>query len=565
MRRSSVLLATLAGISLSCGPPPEPAHPAPPAARLEKSGGTERFGNSFLRSRQGVLEARFAGRPYERGYARGRLAYAEIAEGEKELQFVLHELVPGDLRRWFFKELLAASLRQSLDDIPAAHLEEISGLADAEQPDPVPGSWSPWERQLSLHALHDFSQRFIDTVPLSGACTGFAAGADSSTDGHVYLARNFDFEAGECFDRDKIVAAVVPERGNRYLTVTFGGFTGVVTGFNERGLGLSLQALSGGPTQSAGEPASLLAADILQYDSTVEQAIARIRSARVLVSDIYLLADASGTLAAVEKTPKRTGVRRGVGLLGATNSPETAEISAEMGTPPRTSTSLYREKRLRELLSRVRGDLDPAAAAAILRDRRGVQGVELGPGNRNAIDAFIACHSAVLDLTARRAYVAAFPHALGNYVCFDLALLSQAAPEDRGFEDLNRLALPEDPYLVSGGYAAYKKARASNLKARQNAIGKHYGEALRQSSEALELAPDFVEALAGRAAVEMRLREFGAAETDFARALALFPGPPDFAAEIERFRLRAEAGRPPDEAFRFPLSLEDLIEENRGR
>src|SRR5215472_7611729 len=128
MRWSSVLLSALAGISLQCGPPPEPAHPAPPAEHLEKDGGIQRFGNSFLRRRQGVLEGRFAGTPYERGYARGRLAYAEIAEGEKELQFLLRQLVPGDLRRWFFKELLAASLRQSLEDIPAAHLEEISGL-----------------------------------------------------------------------------------------------------------------------------------------------------------------------------------------------------------------------------------------------------------------------------------------------------------------------------------------------------------------------------------------------------------------------------------------------------
>ena len=54
--------------------------------------------------------------------------------------------------------------------------------------------------------------------------------------------------------------------------------------------------------------------------------------------------------------------------------------------------------------------------------------VLLGPGNRNAIDALIACHSAVFDLTARNAYVAAAPHTLGRYVCFDLDLLASAGP-----------------------------------------------------------------------------------------------------------------------------------------
>jgi len=232
----------------ACAPRPPRAATTRPADALVEKDGVRWYGGSFMRARDGIFEARFAGAPYERGYAHGRLAYSQIAAGEKDLDLLMHTLVPSSLRRWFMRELLAFSIGRSDRYIGDAHREEIRGLADAEVPDPLPGRWPPYARQLMLHALHDFSQRFIDTIPLSGACSGFAADGSATADGHVLLARNFDFEAGARFDREKIVAAVVPDDGWRYLTVNFGGMTGVVSGVNEKGLAVSLQSLSGGPT-----------------------------------------------------------------------------------------------------------------------------------------------------------------------------------------------------------------------------------------------------------------------------------------------------------------------------
>lgn len=565
MRRLCLLLILA---SAGCAPPREPARgPRPPfALRTAQEGGAATFGSSFLRRRQGVYEARFQGAPYERGYARGRLAYDQIVAGEKDLDFLLRKMVPSPLKRWGLRQLLASSMRRSERFISAEHLEEIAGLADAEVPDPLPRGWKPFARQLSLHALHDFSQRFIDTVPLSGACSGFAASGRASVDGHVYLARNFDFEAGSRFDREKIVAAIVPQKGYPYLSVTFGGLTGVVSGVNARGLALSLQALSGGPTRSVGEPASLLAADILQHDASVEEAITRLRSATVLVSDIYLLADAAGHLAAVEKTPEVTGVREADAILAATNIPRTPEVKAVLGPPPAISSSLYRQQRLEELLAQAGGGLSATAAVRILRDRRGIGGKELGPGNRNAIDAFIACHSVVFDVTARRAYVAAAPHTLGPYVAFDLDLLALRSPSDPQFAGLEKEAVPEDPFLTSGRYADYRRARGLVRSARRALRRGRNEEAARdQASRALALAPGFVEALACRAEAEMRLGRFEEAASDLEEARRRDPGPPDFAALLERLDSRAASRQPPSRLLSFPLSLEDLIEENRPR
>jgi hypothetical protein len=542
----------------ACAPkPPRSAAPFPEAAVVERDG-VRWLGDSFIRTRDGILEARFVGTPYERGYAHGRLAYAQIAGGERDLDLLMRAMVPSSLRRWTLRELLALSIDRSEQSIGDEHLQQIRGVADAEVPDPLPGGWSPYARQLMLHALHDFSQRYVDTIPLSGACSGFAADGSATADGHVYLARNFDFEAGARFDREKIVAAIVPEKGWRFLTVNFGGLTGVVSGFNEKGLGLSLQSLSGGPTASAGEPSILVAADALQNDETVEQAIARIRAARVFVSDIYLLADASGALAVVEKTPRKTGVRRSRRVISATNIAMTPEVASLTGPPPASSSSPARQERLDELLAPGRPPLDAASAVAILRDRRGKGSEPLGPGNRNAIDALIACHSVVFDLTARRAYVAAAPHTLGRYVCFDLDLLASAGPGDPRYAALESAGIPADPYLESGGYARYLQARRANHRARREIRAENFAAAAAEASRALDAAPDFAEALACRGEANLRSGSFVAARSDLDAALRLDPGPPGFASGIRRLRDDAAAGRIPRKRLTYPFSLEDI-------
>ncbi len=549
------LPAALLALCVSCAPRGK-ARGAFRPGDLVESNGTRSLGSSFIARRDGMLEARFAGRPYERGFARGRLDHEDIAASEKDLEFLLEELVPSRLKRWALHAVLDWTMRRSEKWIAPDHLDEIAGLADADVPDPLPGRGNRYARHLALHALHDFSQRFVATIPLSGACSGFAAGPPATADGHVYLARNFDFEAGSRFDREKIVAAVVPDSGHAFLSVTFGGLTGAVSGVNDAGLSVSLQALTGGPTAGSGEPSSLLVADVLQRDGTVEQAVERIRGARAIVSDIYLLAYSSGSLAVVEQTPRAAGVRFGKPWISATNHAETPEIARITGPSPPMSTSAYRKRRLDELLSSRIGRLDAAAAVDILRDRKGLGGAPLGPGNRNAIDALIASHSVVFDLTARRAYVAAYPHTLGAYAAFELAQLVAIRPEGSGLPVPPAAPIPADPMLISGEYGRYRQARRLNGRARSELLQGRPADAERDANEALSLAPDFLEALVCRG--EARARQGKDGTGDFDTALSLSPGPPDLASRIRR--ARAADGRSPLVAF--PLSLEDLVGEN---
>src|SRR2546423_45576 len=97
----------------ACAPAPPRSAIGPPSAALEVRDGVRWYGRSFLRQRGGILEARFSGAPYDRGYARGKLAYPEIAAGESDLDALMRRMVPSSLRRWTLRRLLALSIRRS--------------------------------------------------------------------------------------------------------------------------------------------------------------------------------------------------------------------------------------------------------------------------------------------------------------------------------------------------------------------------------------------------------------------------------------------------------------------
>lgn len=519
----------------------------------------------------GLLVGRFEGEPYDLGAAFGKLTRARVAEQETHLEWLFRALIPNGLVRGGMKQVFAFRLRGLTQRIRPDLLTTIAGVADGYEPEPPSTGWPAYRRLLDLHALHEVSQRFVDTPYLSSSCTGFLASGSASA-GRVILARNFDFEGGAIFDREKVVQVMVPEGKIPYLSVGFPGMVGVVSGFNAEGIGVAVQSITGGETANVGEPISLLLADVLRNASTFEGAAERIRDASVFVSDLILLGDGkSGRIAVLEKTPSAFSMRDGgaEGWLGATNEPRTeASRRAGRALPP-GSTSRKREARLETLLREdaERGSLDVVASVAILRDRRSVSGVDLGPGNRYAIDALIATHSVVFDLSARRAWVATAPHTLGSYVPIDL-------PEVALHGDPAKLSslspLPADAFLLSGGFEGYRAARRALARVRRiekDKSGDWLREARREMEGAHALAPGFVE-------VTARLGEFLARTGEPARALAALdealahdPAPEAFALGVARLRKAVATGSPLPPPGVLPSIVEpdELIEERRTK
>jgi isopenicillin-N N-acyltransferase like protein len=562
---AAAFAAALLGACAPSRPASAPAAAAPDPA-VETRGEVRRLGASWVapllpaRSTDGILVGRFAGAPYDLGLAFGRLTRPWIRSQETHLDALFAALVPGGLKRSFIRQLSAFRLRTLPNEIPPDLLVSIAGLADGYEPVPPASGWNAWRRMLDLHALHDVSQRFVDAPGLAAACTGFLA---RTPDG-VLLARNFDFEGGDIFDRQKLVSVVVPDGRIPYLSVGFPGMLGVVSGFNREGIGLAVQAVAGGETAGSGEPVTLLLADVLRSESTFEGAVERLRRGKVFVSDLILVADAkTRRIAVVEKSPSAFALRETpAAWLGATNEAEDAAVGARARALPAGSTSRKRRARLDVLLARDGAALDVPLSVAILRDRRGADGAGLGPGNRNAIDASIAAHSVVLDLARRRAWVAAFPHTLGAYVPVDLedVLASAGGPPAPAAGPL-----PADPWLLSGGYGRYLDARAALADVRsieRQAAPGWIEAAAAAAARAHDLSPEFAEATAKLGEMELRRGNREGARRLLDEALAHDPGPAPLHAAVLLWRdAAARGGALPKEGIPTIPTPDELIAE----
>ncbi len=566
MKRASALAAAVV-LLFACAPRRPETAPSASARDVapEVHGRVSRLGTSWLTEESGILVGRFVGAPYDLGHSFGRLTRPWVRSQETHLEELFTVLIPGGLRRSLIRQLSAYRLRGLPDDIPNDLLVAIAGLADGYEPVPPPSGWNAYRRLLDMHALHDVSQRFVDAPALAAACTGFLA---RGADGSLLLARNFDFEGGDIFDRQKLVSVIAPADGIPYLSVGFSGMLGVVSGFNREGIGVAINALAGGETAASGTPMTLLLAEVLAKESTFEGAVARLSSARVFVSDLILLGDAkSGRFAVVEKSPSAFAVRESAGVpLAVTNEAEDPRLRRGARTLPPESTSRKRRSRLDVLLRERGASLDVPAAIAILRDRRGTDGRELGPGNRNAIDASIAAHSIVFDLTHRRAWVAASPHTLGPYVPIDLEAIlgSPGGPPPMG------IPFPADAWLAEG-YSRYREAReALGLVRRheRDRANDWLESALREAERAHERAPDFAEATAKLGELEARRGNRARARALLEEALAHDPGPAPLRAAVERWReaCAAGVGAPlPKEPIPTVPQPDELLSENRKR
>jgi hypothetical protein len=570
--RRAPAFSIVAVLLVSCLPSCAPRRPdtAPRAAAKDVApevlGGVRRLGTSWLADESSILVGRFAGAPYDLGRSFGRLTRPWIRSQETHLEELFTALIPGRLKRSLVRQLSAYRLRELPDAIPDDLLVAIAGMADGYEPVPPPSGWNAYRRMLDMHALHDVSQRFVDAPALASACTGFLA---RGADGSLLLARNFDFEGGEIFDRQKLVSVVAPAEGIPYLSVGFSGMLGVVSGFNREGIGVAINALSGGETAASGTPMTLVLAEVLAKESTFEGAVARLSSAKVFVSDLILLGDAkSGRFAVVEKSPSAFAVRVGAGaFMAVTNEAEDPGVRRGARTLPPESTSRKRRARLDVLLRESRGSLDVPSAIAILRDRRGADGRELGPGNRNAIDASIAAHSVVLDLTHRRAWVAASPHTLGPFLPVDLeaVLASPGGPPPR------IAPFPADAWLSEKGYGRYLEAREALGRVRGFERERAHGwldAALREAERAHERAPDFAEATAKLGELEARRGNRARAVALLDGALARDPGPAPLRAAVERWREACAAGDGaplPKEPIPTVPQPDELLSEKRNR
>src|SRR5690606_9849818 len=90
---------------------------------------------------------------------------------------------------------------------------------------------SNYQRTLWMHGAHDLGHVLQDLAIVG--CSSFAVWGDRSADGKLLIARNLDFYLNDDFAENKMVYFVRPENGIPFMSISWAGMIGVVSGMNK--------------------------------------------------------------------------------------------------------------------------------------------------------------------------------------------------------------------------------------------------------------------------------------------------------------------------------------------
>ena len=418
--------------------------------------------NTLLKNKYGIWELYLEGNALERGLKGGSLTRELIHLQEEAIMSRIQSLVPNQGYQEFLKKAVAVFNRKLHLNVTEEYKAEIYGVSrfalekyDSFAP--------PYLRSLYLHGAHDIGHALQDLMLVG--CTSFAAWDSKTRDGQLLLGRNFDFYAGDEFAREKIVAFINPDKGHKFMMYTWGGMIGAVSGMNEKGLSVTINAGKSNIPLKAKTPISLVAREILQYAETTVEAIEIAKKREVFVSEAIMIGSASEQKALlIEVSPGNFGVyevENSNELICSNHfqSTEFAEDRRNLKTIKESHTQ-YRFDRMEELLSQ-NELLTPEKAAAILRNTDGLEGSKLGFGNEKAINQLLAHHGILFKPEERKVWVSANPYQLGAFVAYDLVDVFKKFENGnvtKSVADSTEI-IPEDDFVNSKEFRNYERFR----------------------------------------------------------------------------------------------------------
>jgi hypothetical protein len=408
--------------------------------------------NWFRKSESGLYEVYVEGKPYERGIAIGKLTTELIQYQETVFNNQIHQLVPSDSYLNVLKYLVGWFNRELDDHVAEEYRQEIFGVSRVASHD-FDNIAPAYQRILNYHAAHDIGHA-LQNMSLVG-CTAFATWGSRSEDSTLIIGRNFDFYVGDDFAKNKIVAFYAPEKGYRFMMITFGGMTGVLSGMNDQGLTVTLNAAKSEIPGSSATPVSLVAREILQYASTIKEAYAIAEKRKTFVAEAFLIGSAKDKRAAIiEKSPEAIDLYQPSSeyIIGTNHFQSATLGSTELNQDHmRTSASVYRYQRVEELLNRDSKN-SIALTAAILRNQKGLNDRPIGMGNEKTINQLIAHHGIIFQPEKQLVWISTAPFQLGKFVCYDLTKIF--APGLRVTQEIydDKRTIPPDSFLISVDY-----------------------------------------------------------------------------------------------------------------
>src|SRR5450432_1111726 len=416
--------------------------------------------NWFRKSKSGLYELYTEGRPFDRGVVNGKLTKELIQLQEDYFNDQIRRIVPSRFYLHFLKYIVGWFNRDLDKHITEEYKEEIYGISAAAS-DKYNYIGNNYQRILNYHAAHDIGHA-LQNLALVG-CTSFGTWGSGSEDGNLIIGRNFDFYAGDHFAENKIVSFENPDSGFKFMSVTWGGFIGVVSGMNEKGLTVTINAAKSDMPSGSATPVSLVAREILQYAGNIPEALAIAKKRKMFVSESFLIGSAEeGKAVIIEKTPDSIGIYDpGKNEIICANhfQSEALKNLKSNRIQIKQSASDYRYQRLQELLNQ-NGKNSVQKTVQILRDHRGMDNADIGLGNEKSINQLIAHHSIIFEPGKKLVWVSTGPWQLGEFVCYDLdkVFSLKGMQTDQEIAD-SSLKLSADSFLLTDQFRGFLKFR----------------------------------------------------------------------------------------------------------
>ena len=425
--------------------------------------------NWLQKNKYGLWEMYIEGKAYERGIINGKLTKDLIYKQEDAFVNQIKEMIPSESYLKFLKSFIAFFNRNIDKHVIPEYQQEIYGISQSAS-EKFSFIGPKYHRILNYHAAHDIGHA-LQNMNLV-ACTAFAGWDKRTSDSSLIIGRNFDFYVGDEFAKNKIVMFCNPEQGHKFMIVTWGGMIGATSGMNDQGLTVTLNAAKSDIPFGAATPISLVAREILQYASTIDEAYAIAEKRKTFVSEQLFIGSAKNRkTVTIEKSPNKQALyTTSDDYLICSNHFQSKDLKRPDILYSNTSdyATLYRFERVEELLEQ-NYELNLSNVVAILRDQKGLKGQNIGMGNEKAINQLIAHHSVIFKPEELKVWVSTSPYQLGEFVCYDLNKVFSKATEIKKYEiiDERNLMIPANSFLYTNDYDNFKRFKVLRTKIKE--------------------------------------------------------------------------------------------------
>lgn len=374
--------------------------------------------NWYRKSNSGHHIIYVEGDPIEMGTAQGLLSKELITHQEKAFTEEIKRMIPSEQYLSFlqyFVKVLNKDLEDHILPIFQQEIKAISLYAD----DSFQWIGPNYARILNYHAAHDIGHA-LQNYMLVG-CTSFSFWSPDQPSDDLWVARNFDFYVGDAFAEEKIILIAQPDSGHAFISVTWGGFIGVVSGMNEYGLSVTINAAPSEIPFKAATPVSLVAREVLQFAKNIEEAYEIIEKRKMFVSETFMIgSEEDKRTVIIEKTPQHTHLMESHdGQITCTNHFQSDSLITKNNDLLHLDATWFRWQRTQELMNQL-PEINAHELASILRNPWGFNDTQNGLGNEKNINQFIAHHSVIINNSNKHFWVSTAPWQLGSFQQYDL-------------------------------------------------------------------------------------------------------------------------------------------------